>query len=148
MKKNDRRKALKALAVGGAVLPTQWAKPVVDSVVLPAHATLTTITCIFDGVTTDTGTDTTERAFFSYTGTGTDISYTTSGNPYPTNVANPELVLVCGIIGIVASNNNVVICVDGVNRTDTNGFTYQTAVEGTTVGAESCVGGRVYGITT
>jgi hypothetical protein len=35
MDKKDRRKALKALAVGA---PAVWAKPVVDSVVLPAHA--------------------------------------------------------------------------------------------------------------
>lgn len=38
MGNNNRRKALKALAVGA---PAVWAKPVVDSVVLPAHASTT-----------------------------------------------------------------------------------------------------------
>ena len=39
--KNSRRSLLKKLAVGGiagAALPTQWSRPVVDSVMLPAHA--------------------------------------------------------------------------------------------------------------
>ena len=35
MKVDKRRKALKALAIGA---PAVWAKPVVDSVLLPAHA--------------------------------------------------------------------------------------------------------------
>ncbi len=35
MKKQSRRNILKGLAVG---TPAVWAKPVVDSVVLPAHA--------------------------------------------------------------------------------------------------------------
>ena len=35
MKDDKRRKALKALAIGA---PAMWTKPVVDSVVLPAHA--------------------------------------------------------------------------------------------------------------
>jgi len=44
--KNDRRVLLKALtlgtgAVGAAKLPTQWTKPVVDAVTLPAHAQTT-----------------------------------------------------------------------------------------------------------
>lgn len=44
-KKSDpRRSLLKTLAVGGvagAALPTQWSKPMIDSVVLPAHAQTT-----------------------------------------------------------------------------------------------------------
>ena len=39
--KKSRRNILKKLAVGGiagAALPTQWSRPVVDSVMLPAHA--------------------------------------------------------------------------------------------------------------
>ena len=36
---NSRRKALKALTLGtGAVMASQWSKPVVESVILPAHA--------------------------------------------------------------------------------------------------------------
>ena len=46
MKKNDRRKALKALAVGA---PAVWAKPVVDGVVLPAHAATTCPDCFPSG---------------------------------------------------------------------------------------------------
>lgn len=38
MSKQSRRKALKALAVGA---PVTWANPVVESVVLPAHAATT-----------------------------------------------------------------------------------------------------------
>ena len=39
MSEKNRRKALKALAVGA---PAIWAKPVVDSVVIPAHAVTST----------------------------------------------------------------------------------------------------------
>ncbi len=36
---NTRRKALKALTIGtGAVVAGHWSKPVVESVMLPAHA--------------------------------------------------------------------------------------------------------------
>ena len=38
MKINDRRKVVKALAIG---VPATWAKPLVDSVVLPAHGEMT-----------------------------------------------------------------------------------------------------------
>ena len=43
MNRKNRRKALKALAVGA---PIVWAKPVVDSVVLPAHASTTCLGCV------------------------------------------------------------------------------------------------------
>ena len=43
MNNRNRRNALKLLAVGA---PAAWSKPVVDSVVLPVHATLSfTLTC-------------------------------------------------------------------------------------------------------
>ncbi len=52
-KSNDsRRKLLKSIAAGsGAVvagksLPESWSKPVIDSVILPVHATTTSATCI------------------------------------------------------------------------------------------------------
>ena len=44
-----RRKTLKKLLVGGGVaavgstLPTKWTKPVVDSIILPAHAQTTVV---------------------------------------------------------------------------------------------------------
>ena len=41
MNKNLRRKSLKALAISG---PVVWAKPAIDSIMLPAHGE-TTITC-------------------------------------------------------------------------------------------------------
>ena len=34
----SKRRLLKSLAIGGVILPTQWSKPVVNNVVLPAHA--------------------------------------------------------------------------------------------------------------
>ena len=47
MKDDNRRKALKALAIGA---PAVWAKPVVDSVMLPAHASTSGCDCFpFDG---------------------------------------------------------------------------------------------------
>ena len=47
MNKNNRRKALKALAV---TAPAVWAKPVVDTVVLPAHGAMTgECVQLFDG---------------------------------------------------------------------------------------------------
>ncbi|MEM7195581.1 MAG: hypothetical protein AAF402_11560 [Pseudomonadota bacterium] len=73
--KSDRRKTIKALGIGSVVagasqLPTQWTKPVVQSMVLPSHAT-----------TTDSGGD---------GGAGTTNSPTTSSpttTPSPCSVA-------------------------------------------------------------
>ena len=47
MDKKSRRNAIKALAVGA---PAVWAKPVVDSLLLPAHGAMT-VACVqmFDG---------------------------------------------------------------------------------------------------
>ena len=42
MNKNSRRSVLKGLAVG---TPAVWAKPIVDSVILPAHAQSTCSVC-------------------------------------------------------------------------------------------------------
>ena len=53
--KQSRRKMLKSMAVGGGAvvagknLPDQWAKPMVDSVLLPAHAQTTTVVCSISG---------------------------------------------------------------------------------------------------
>jgi hypothetical protein len=56
--KQSRRKMLKSMAAGsGAVIagksmPEQWAKPVVDSVILPGHAQTTISTCTIVGTVT------------------------------------------------------------------------------------------------
>lgn len=56
--KTDRRKLIKALTLGGGAvtitkIPSTWSKPVVDSVVLPAHAQTTgTITTLAGALTT------------------------------------------------------------------------------------------------
>lgn len=68
-----RRGLLKALGIGGAAanLPTAWTKPVVESVLLPAHAQ-----------TTDSGPRPITRVTFTYTDTVADI-----GQPLPTGVS-------------------------------------------------------------
>lgn len=54
MSDNIRRKLLKSVAIGsgaiitGKTLPENWTKPVVDSVLLPAHAQATTCTPCLD----------------------------------------------------------------------------------------------------
>ena len=52
MSDNSRRKLLKSVAIGsgailtGKTLPENWTKPVVDSVLLPAHAQATCTPCL------------------------------------------------------------------------------------------------------
>lgn len=79
--KSERRKLLAALGITGAsaYLPTSWTKPVVESVILPAHAQTTP---------SAPGTQTISRLTFTYSDT-VDESDSNDGLPAGVNDGDP-----------------------------------------------------------
>lgn len=127
-KANDsRRKLLKSLAAGsGAVvagksLPESWSRPVIDSVILPAHASTT-------DDTGSGGTDTTDSS-------GTDNTTTTTTTAEPCNIAGEY----CWVLGkftttfTVGSNGSI-----NILRKNKNG---PTTWEGSGTASDAEMGG-------